>query len=46
MIDIGAKTAAFMTVQDVSINRVEGLNEVLQPSESREFFIMREILGN
>jgi len=42
MIDIGAKTAAFMPVQEVSINRVEGLNEVLQPSESREFFIMSE----
>ena len=25
MIDIGAKTAAFMPVQEVSINRVEGL---------------------
>jgi len=37
MIDIGAKTAAFMPVQEV-----EGLNEVLQPSESREFFIMTE----
>ena len=34
MIDIGAKTAAFMPVQEVSINRVEGLNDVLQPSES------------
>ena len=42
MIDIGAKTAAFMPVQEVSINKVEGLNEVLQPSESREFFIMSE----
>jgi len=42
MIDIGAKTAAFMPVQEVSINRVEGLNDVLQPSESREFFIMSE----
>ncbi len=42
MIDIGAKTAAFMPVQEVSINRVEGLDDVLQPSESREFFIMSE----
>ena len=42
MIDIGAKTAAFMPVQEVSINRVEGLNDVLQPSETREFFIMSE----
>ena len=31
-----------MPVQEVSINRVEGLNDVLQPSESREFFIMSE----
>ena len=32
MIDIGAKTAAFMPMQEVSINRVEGLSDVLQPS--------------
>ena len=32
MIDIGAKTAAFMPVQEVSINRVEGLNDVLPVS--------------
>ena len=37
MIDIGAKTAAFMPVQEVSINKVEGLSDVLQPSDSREF---------
>ena len=42
MIDIGAKTAAFMPMQEVSINRVEGLSDVLQPSETREFFIMTE----
>ena len=42
MIDIGAKTAAFMPMQEVSINRVEGLSDVLQPSETREFFIMSE----
>lgn len=42
MIDIGAKTAAFMPMQEVSINKVEGLSDVLQPSESREFFIMSE----
>ena len=42
MIDIGAKTAAFMPMQEVSINRVEGLSDVLQTSESREFFIMSE----
>ena len=28
MIDIGAKTAAFMPMQEVSINRVEGLSDV------------------
>ena len=42
MIDIGAKTAAFMPMQEVSINRVEGLSDVLQPTEIREFFIMTE----
>ena len=42
MIDIGAKTAAFMPLQEVSINRVEGLGDVLQPGEIREFFIMSE----
>ena len=44
MIDIGAKTAAFMPMQEVSINRVEGLSDVLQPSESREFFIMLSLI--
>lgn len=42
MIDIGAKTAAFMPLQEVSINRVEALSDVLQPGEVREFFIMSE----
>jgi len=42
MIDIGAKTAAFMPLQEVSINRVEGLSDVLAPGEVREFFIMSE----
>ena len=42
MIDIGAKTAAFMPSQEVSINRVEGLSDVLQPGEIREFLIMSE----
>lgn len=42
MIDIGAKTAAFMPLQEVSINRVEGLSDVLAPGEIREFFIMSE----
>jgi len=30
MIDIGAKTAAFMPLQEVSINRVEHLSDVLE----------------
>ena len=31
-----------MPLQEVSINRVEGLGDVLQPGEIREFFIMSE----
>jgi small subunit ribosomal protein S1 len=42
LIDIGAKTAAFMPLQEVSINRVETLGEVLEPGEEREFFILSE----
>jgi len=42
MIDIGAKTAAFMPLQEVSINRVEHLSDVLEPGEVREFFIISE----
>ena len=42
MIDIGAKTAAFMPLQEVSINRVEHLSDVLEPGEVREFFILSE----
>ena len=42
MIDIGAKTAAFMPMQEVSINRVESISDVLEPGEVREFFILSE----
>nr|pir ribosomal protein S1 - Synechococcus sp. (PCC 6301) [Synechococcus sp.]BAA05946.1 ribosomal protein S1 [Synechococcus elongatus PCC 6301] len=42
LIDIGAKTAAFFPVQEMSINRVESPEEVLQPSEMREFFILSD----
>ncbi|MGA1004262.1 S1 RNA-binding domain-containing protein, partial [Vulcanococcus sp.] len=42
MIDIGAKTAAFMPMQEVSINRVEHISDVLEPGEEREFFILSE----
>ena len=42
LIDIGAKTAAFMPLQEASINRVEDLADVLQPGDMREFFILSE----
>jgi small subunit ribosomal protein S1 len=43
MIDIvGAKTAAFMPSQEVSINRVEHPSDVLEHGEVREFFILSE----
>ena len=42
LIDIGAKTAAFMPLQEASINRVEELADVLQPGDMREFFILSE----
>lgn len=42
LIDIGAKTAAFMSLQEASINRVEDLEDVLQPGDVREFFILSE----
>ena len=41
MIDIGAKTAAFMPVQEVSINRVEASVMFCNPQKV-EFFIMSE----
>lgn len=42
LIDIGAKTAAFIPVQEMSINRVDNPSEVLQPEETREFFILTD----
>ncbi len=42
LIDIGAKTAAFIPVQEMSINRVDDPGEVLQPNETREFFILTD----
>ncbi|MEO1592676.1 MAG: S1 RNA-binding domain-containing protein, partial [Cyanobacteria bacterium J06632_22] len=42
LIDIGAKTAAFLPIQEMSINRVEASNEVLQSNETREFFILTD----
>ncbi len=42
LIDIGAKTAAYIPIQEMSINRVEDAVEVLQPNETREFFILTD----
>jgi small subunit ribosomal protein S1 len=42
LIDIGAKTAAFIPLQEMSINRVDSPEEVLRPNEMREFFILSE----
>ena len=42
LIDIGAKTAAYIPIQEMSINRVEEPNEVLQAEETREFFILTD----
>ena len=42
LIDIGAKTAAFIPIQELSINRVDDPLEVLQSDETREFFILSD----
>ncbi|MGK7921554.1 MAG: S1 RNA-binding domain-containing protein [Trichodesmium sp.] len=42
LIDIGAKTAAYIPIQEMSINRVETPEEVLQSNETREFFILTD----
>ncbi|WP_084639777.1 30S ribosomal protein S1 [Geitlerinema sp. PCC 9228] len=42
LIDIGAKTAAYLPIQEMSINRVDNPDEVLQPNETREFFILSD----
>lgn len=42
LIDIGAKTAAYIPIQEMSINRVDEPEEVLQPNETREFFILTD----
>lgn len=42
LIDIGAKTAAYIPIQEMSINRVEAPEEVLQANETREFFILTD----
>jgi small subunit ribosomal protein S1 len=42
LIDIGARTAAYIPIQEMSINRVDDPDEVLQPNEIREFFILTD----
>ncbi|NJL88152.1 MAG: 30S ribosomal protein S1 [Leptolyngbyaceae cyanobacterium SM1_1_3] len=42
LIDIGAKTAAFIPIQEMSINRVDYAEEVLKANETREFFILTD----
>ncbi|MCA1903646.1 MAG: 30S ribosomal protein S1 [Cyanobacteria bacterium KgW148] len=42
LIDIGAKTAAFIPLQEMSINRVDTPEEVLQNNDTREFFILAD----
>ena len=42
LIDIGAKTAAFLPIQEMSISRIDSATEVLAPGETREFFILTE----
>ncbi|WP_267384082.1 30S ribosomal protein S1 [Cyanobacterium sp. uoEpiScrs1] len=42
LIDIGAKTAAYIPIQEMSINRVDDPEDVLQSNETREFFILTD----
>ncbi|MEO0947815.1 MAG: 30S ribosomal protein S1 [Cyanobacteria bacterium J06641_5] len=42
LIDIGAKTAAYIPIQEMSINRVDSPDEVLRQNETREFFILTD----
>ncbi|HBR00687.1 MULTISPECIES: S1 RNA-binding domain-containing protein [unclassified Roseofilum] len=42
LIDIGAKTAAYIPIQEMSINRIDTPDEVLQSNETREFFILTD----
>lgn len=42
LIDIGAKTAAYIPIQEMSINRIDSPEEVLQSNETREFFILAD----
>ncbi len=40
LIDIGATTAAYIPIQEMSINQVDNPEEVLQSNETREFYIL------
>jgi len=42
LIDIGAKTAAYIPIQEMSINRIDQPEEVLQNNDTREFFILAD----
>ncbi len=42
LIDIGAKTAAYIPIQEMSINRIDQPEEVLQDGDTREFFILAD----
>ncbi len=42
LIDIGAKTAAYLPIQEMSINRVDHPEEVLKSNETRDFFILTD----
>ena len=42
LVDIGAKTAAYLPIQEMSINQVDSPDEVLQSHETREFFILTD----
>jgi small subunit ribosomal protein S1 len=42
LIDIGAKTAAYIPIQEMSINRIDQPEEVLQDNDVREFFILAD----
>jgi small subunit ribosomal protein S1 len=42
LIDIGAKTAAFLPLQEMSINRVVNPEEIVNEGDVREFFILSE----
>ena len=42
LIDIGAKTSAYIPIQEMSINRIENPDEVLQSNDTSEFFILSD----